>query len=160
MSIEQYRKRFFNLMESTMGDAKPLISEQAQMNDYTNAFNTIIKPWMENMDKKWSNQGFTCESVNKTEPGMSKCDNRLYGFKKSSETQNQYYFPFEMGINLYMFAGDSGSYFQVFDGKTRKNIGVYGKDAKSRQDVSKAANDAINAFNQYASRAWSYAYPK
>lgn len=27
--INEYRKRFFNLMESTMGDAKPLISEQA-----------------------------------------------------------------------------------------------------------------------------------
>lgn len=27
MSIEQYRKRFFNLMESTMGDVRPLISE-------------------------------------------------------------------------------------------------------------------------------------
>ena len=28
MSIEQYRKRFFNLMESTMGDVRPLINEQ------------------------------------------------------------------------------------------------------------------------------------
>jgi hypothetical protein len=27
-NIEQYKKRFFNLMESTMGDVKPLINEQ------------------------------------------------------------------------------------------------------------------------------------
>jgi hypothetical protein len=27
-NIEQYKKRFYNLMESTMGDAKPLLSEQ------------------------------------------------------------------------------------------------------------------------------------
>jgi hypothetical protein len=27
-NIENYRKRFFNLMESTIGDVKPLISEQ------------------------------------------------------------------------------------------------------------------------------------
>ena len=27
MSVEQYRKRFFNLMESTMGDVRPLIKE-------------------------------------------------------------------------------------------------------------------------------------
>ena len=27
-NIEQYRKRFYNLMESTMGDVKPIISEQ------------------------------------------------------------------------------------------------------------------------------------
>jgi len=27
-NIEQYRKRFFNLMESTMGDVRPIISEQ------------------------------------------------------------------------------------------------------------------------------------
>lgn len=29
MNIEQYKNKFFNLMESTIGDAKPLISEQA-----------------------------------------------------------------------------------------------------------------------------------
>lgn len=28
MNIEQYKNRFFNLMESTIGDAKPLINEQ------------------------------------------------------------------------------------------------------------------------------------
>jgi hypothetical protein len=28
-NIEQYKKRFFNLMESTMGDAKPLITEDS-----------------------------------------------------------------------------------------------------------------------------------
>lgn len=28
--IEQYKKRFYNLMESTMGDVKPLINEQAK----------------------------------------------------------------------------------------------------------------------------------
>lgn len=27
MNIEQYKKRFYNLMESTMGDVKPLINE-------------------------------------------------------------------------------------------------------------------------------------
>ena len=153
-------KKVVRLTESDLIKlVKRVIKEQVEGNDYKNAFNTIIKPWMENMDKKWSSQGFTCESISKTEPGMSKCDNRLYGFKRL-ETQNQYYFPYEIGINLYMFVGDSGSYFQVFDGKTRKSIGTYGKDAKSRNDVNKAANDAINAFNQYAGRAWSYAYPK
>jgi hypothetical protein len=29
-NIEQYKKRFYNLMESTMGDVKPLISEQTK----------------------------------------------------------------------------------------------------------------------------------
>ena len=27
-NIEEYKKRFYNLMESTIGDAKPLVSEQ------------------------------------------------------------------------------------------------------------------------------------
>ena len=27
MNVEQYKKRFYNLMESTMGDVKPLINE-------------------------------------------------------------------------------------------------------------------------------------
>ena len=31
-NIEQYKKRFYNLMESTMGDAKPLINEQKLLN--------------------------------------------------------------------------------------------------------------------------------
>jgi hypothetical protein len=33
--IEQYKKRFYNLMESTMGDAKPLINEQMNKIDLT-----------------------------------------------------------------------------------------------------------------------------
>ena len=32
MNIEQYKKKFYNLMESTMGDVKPLISEQSPVN--------------------------------------------------------------------------------------------------------------------------------
>jgi hypothetical protein len=32
-NIEQYKKRFYNLMESTMGDAKPLINEEEQSMD-------------------------------------------------------------------------------------------------------------------------------
>jgi hypothetical protein len=33
-NIEEYRKRFYNLMESTIGDAKPLISEDFDNIDY------------------------------------------------------------------------------------------------------------------------------
>ena len=32
MNVEQYKKRFYNLMESTMGDVKPLINEQSPVN--------------------------------------------------------------------------------------------------------------------------------
>jgi hypothetical protein len=32
-NIEQYKNRFFNLMESTIGDVKPLISEQTDTID-------------------------------------------------------------------------------------------------------------------------------
>ena len=31
MNVEQYKKRFFNLMESTIGDVKPLINEQTKL---------------------------------------------------------------------------------------------------------------------------------
>jgi hypothetical protein len=34
MNIEQYKHRFFNLMESTIGDVKPLISEQTQPKEF------------------------------------------------------------------------------------------------------------------------------
>ena len=33
MNIEQYKRRFFNLMESTIGDVKPLITEQTNTDD-------------------------------------------------------------------------------------------------------------------------------
>lgn len=33
-NINEYKKRFYNLMESTLGDVKPLISEDAQFNEY------------------------------------------------------------------------------------------------------------------------------
>jgi hypothetical protein len=36
--IEQYKNRFFNLMESTIGDVKPLINEQTE-----NPFYTFLK---------------------------------------------------------------------------------------------------------------------
>lgn len=32
-NINEYKKRFYNLMESTMGDAKPLINEQKDVSD-------------------------------------------------------------------------------------------------------------------------------
>ncbi len=40
-NIEQYKKRFFNLMESTMGDVKPLINEDED----TKSFEIITKEW-------------------------------------------------------------------------------------------------------------------
>jgi hypothetical protein len=35
-NIEQYKQRFFNLMESTMGDVKPLINEQVRLKSVSN----------------------------------------------------------------------------------------------------------------------------
>jgi hypothetical protein len=66
-NIEQYKKRFYNLMESTIGDAKPLISEQTNINckglieipnqglDKPGALSQGYKPlsgnWVEDMKK-------------------------------------------------------------------------------------------------------------
>lgn len=45
-NIEQYRKRFYNLMESTMGDVRPIISEQptqqSRMTDSSYFMNKIV----------------------------------------------------------------------------------------------------------------------
>jgi hypothetical protein len=45
-NIEQYRKRFYNLMESTMGDVRPIISEQPtqqpRMTDTSYFMNKIV----------------------------------------------------------------------------------------------------------------------
>ena len=40
-NIEQYKNRFYNLMESTMGDVKPLISEN-QSKDYFKAASELL----------------------------------------------------------------------------------------------------------------------
>ena len=147
-------------MESTIGDAKPLINEgrNPSYNDYVSVYNTIIKKWMDTMQQKWSSQGFSCKSVG----GDDKCDNNNYGFRSVDNQGNNYYFPYEMGVNIQLFKNPQGEdgFFQVWDGKSRKTIGVFGKGAKNTREVEKAANDAINSFNQWASRAFSYAYPK
>ena len=41
MNVEQYKKRFYNLMESTMGDVKPLINEE----ESTVTFEVITNDW-------------------------------------------------------------------------------------------------------------------
>lgn len=41
--IEQYKKRFYNLMESTMGDAKPLINESAPDPKRVQYFNSLAQ---------------------------------------------------------------------------------------------------------------------
>ena len=48
MDIEQYRSRFFNLMESTMGDVKPLINEIDDM--VKKAFKLRIKNFYKHGD--------------------------------------------------------------------------------------------------------------
>lgn len=44
MNVEQYRKRFYNLMESTMGNVKPLIKEETGPLDRLKIKNLNIKP--------------------------------------------------------------------------------------------------------------------
>lgn len=63
-NIEQYKKRFFNLMESTIGDVKPLLTEQISMygntklkSDYTGQGGSFekkqqITPTKENINPK------------------------------------------------------------------------------------------------------------
>jgi hypothetical protein len=52
-NIEQYKNRFFNLMESTIGDVKPLISEQTNtvdeltLENINEKFNKLVFPGME-----------------------------------------------------------------------------------------------------------------
>ena len=48
MNVEQYRKRFYNLMESTMGNVKPLINEIDDMVKKT--FTSRIKEFYKNGD--------------------------------------------------------------------------------------------------------------
>jgi hypothetical protein len=40
-NIEKYRKRFYTLMESEMGNAKPLINEEDNNNPYTAVEGTL-----------------------------------------------------------------------------------------------------------------------
>jgi hypothetical protein len=87
-NIEQYRKRFFNLMESTMGDVKPLISEQGTINDLTAVWNNfkqrlineVIKPM--NLKHKFeTGDGGDCVIVY-----FSDNNTRMFICKTSDET--------------------------------------------------------------------------
>jgi len=166
-NINNYKRRFYNLLESEMGDVKPLIMEQWRedyqeaKNNYINAFNKIIVPWMNGMKQKWTSQGFTCKSVG----GDNQCNNDYYGFVMLedygvSENKYRYYFPYESGVNIQLVfpENDDAMYFQVWQGT--RTIGVYGKESKTIDEINKAANEALSAFEYSASRSFSYAWPK
>jgi hypothetical protein len=46
-NIENYKTRFYTLMESTMGDVKPLISEAPQYEEYVEPEKEDFKVWLE-----------------------------------------------------------------------------------------------------------------
>ncbi len=152
--------RFKQLLESTMGNVKPLIMEQVDKTTFINTFNNVIVPWMTDKQQKWTSQGFTCKQAG----GDDECDNNLYGFKLLDDSgvekyKYDYYFPHENGVHLKLIENESGEiYFQVFSGN--KSIGIFGKTSKEPSDVNKSATDAINSFENWASRAYSYLWPK
>jgi hypothetical protein len=139
-----------------------LLNEQVTLNDYVNAFNQIITPWMTNMDSKLKSQGFKCINLG----GDENCDENLYGFKLLNDyglekDKYNYYFPYEAGINLTLYKNendDSDIYFSVYMGN--KGVGNFGKGVKTAEEINKAANDSINMFKYYAERAYSNMYPK
>lgn len=126
----------------------PPLNEEASVtfNDYLDAFNKIITPWMTDMQKKLIAKGFTCKVF-----GDNNCDENLYGFKLfKTDVESQkyhYYFPYEAGINLQLRKNedDTDPYFSVF---STKNLGVFGRGAKSKEEINKAAQDSIKSFTE------------
>jgi len=161
-NLNEYKNRFYTLMESTMGNVKQLINEQMTFNDYISAFNQIITPWMTNMGSKLKSQGFTCKNLG----GDDNCDDNLYGFKLLDDSgvekyKYNYYFPYESGLNLKLYKNendDSDVYFSVY--LRNKVLGNFGKGAKTAEEINKAANDSINLFNSSAERSYGSMYPK
>ena len=78
MNIEQYKRRFFNLMESTIGDVKPLITEQIT--------DTDIKEYK----AKWSVSSIMNNEVSK-EIYKNAIDNKTKISKTEDETVVDYY---------------------------------------------------------------------
>jgi hypothetical protein len=139
-----------------------LLNEQVTPNDYVNAFNQIITPWMTNMDSKLKSKGFKCINLG----GDENCDENLYGFKLFNDygvekQKYNYYFPYEAGVNLKLYKNendDSDIYFNVYAFKI-KSLGIFGKGAKTVEEINKAANDAINMFASSAKSRYSSMYP-
>jgi|688.fasta_scaffold512843_2 hypothetical protein len=141
--------------------SKHYLMEQVLPKDYVDAFNTIITPWMTNMEQKLKSSGFSCKSL-----GYDDCDENLYGFKLLNaygveKYKYNYYFPYESGVNLKLTRNENDPedmYFVVFMGGGNI-LGTYGKGAKNTQEINNAANESIKKFEESASRAFSRAYP-
>jgi hypothetical protein len=151
-----------HIQESNQRLERRLLNEQVTLNDYVNAFNSIITPWMTNMDSKLKSQGFKCINLG----GDENCDENLYGFKLFNDYGVEkhkywYYFPYETGgLNLKLYKNendDSDVYFEIY--MRNKVLGNFGKGAKTVEEINKAANDAINTFDSYANRSYSSMYP-
>ena len=151
-----------HIQESNLMLERRLLNEQVTLNEYVNAFNQIITPWMTNMDIKLKSQGFKCINLG----GDVNCDENIYGVKLLNDygvekDKYNYYFPYESGLNLKLYKNendDSDVYFSVYMGN--KGFGNFGKGVKTVEEINKAANDSINMFNSYAERSYSSMYPK
>ena len=125
--IEQYKKRFYNLMESTMGDVKPLINEEGQQ-DYDH-FGKIIVPQMKKA-------GFKFVDESKIMP-LEMC--KYY----NGNCCKYFCYPdHNNGVNLSLNCQESAWSYMVFykGNKGIKNFPLGGTDDNSK----KAAQDAIN----------------
>jgi hypothetical protein len=152
-----------HIQESNQRLEKRLLNEQVTLNDYVNAFNQIITPWMTNMESKLKSQGYKCINLG----GDENCDENLYGFKLLNDygvekDKYHYYFPYEAGLNLKLYKNendDSDIYFNVYEYKI-KRLGIFGKGAKTVEEINKAANDAIIMFESSAKQRYIGMYPK
>lgn len=82
-NIEQYKKRFEALLESSMGDVKPLISEQDEIRDLTKpkVINSLDRAKMKYIVKKGdtissiaSKLGITVDKLKKLNPQIKNFD--------------------------------------------------------------------------------------
>ena len=64
-NINEYKRRFYNLMESTLGDVKPLIAEQSGVNLNNLIGKTVVLKPKEflNVDDKWFKDSFETEPL-------------------------------------------------------------------------------------------------
>lgn len=132
---------------------------EVTIEDFLNAFDEIIVPRLKGLDEKLVEQGIDCKDMGK---GFEDCDNKNFGFKDMFgglfKGKRRYYFPYPKDLNILCSEEvvSADERYPVFKVKDE----VFGQDAKTKQDVIDAANDALDYFIEQCIQEFSDIFPE
>jgi hypothetical protein len=127
-NIEQYKKRFYNLMESTMGDAKPLISEN--QDKYFKAASELLN-MMSGLNIVYNDRSIV-QKFRDTVKTPEDLQNLIRAFGKPQEQDLMQWLEDDLG------------------GTDWDNIGIWINHINQKQSVQKGTENDTGKFDDYA----------